>query len=102
VSVLGEQGIKYVTIGNISRNTATNANPGNPYNALKNIPDFSLDCLEIITTYHTHLSRFSKADRTRPSSIDGDGGDIGFKKRLIKYYPNMSFLIITNPTAFYY
>ena len=102
VSIVGQDNIKYVTIGDISRNTANNAKPGNPYKALKNVPGFSMACFEIKTNYHTHLSRFSEADRTRPSSIGGRGGDIGFKERQSRNNPGMKFLIITNPTPFYY
>ena len=102
VSLKGEEAIRYVTIGNISRNTSKRANPGSPYNALSSLPGYDPTLYDIIVNYHTHLSRFSDSDRLHPSSTDDNGGDIGFKERQSKNNPQMLFLIITNPSPFYF
>ena len=102
VSEAGQTDVRYVTIGNVSKNTSNNAVPGSPYNALFDLPGFSVEKYDILVNYHTHLSRFSDSDRLRPSSLGIGGGDIGFKDRQQSRYPSMQFLIITNPEPFYY
>ena len=102
VSLKGEDSIKYITIGNISRNTPQKAYPGSPYKALSSLPDYNPNQYDIKINYHTHLSRFSDSDRLHPSSLGEDRGDIGFKERQLEINPLMRFLIITNPTPFYY
>jgi len=102
VSEAGQTDVRYVTIGNVSKNTSNNAVPGSPYNALFDLPGFSVEKYDILVNYHTHLSRFSDSDRLRPSSLGIGGGDIGFKDRQQSRYPSMQYLIITNPEPFYY
>ena len=102
VSLKGEESIRYVTIGNVSRNTSKQAYPGSPYNALSGLPGFDSDLYDIKVNYHTHLSRFSDSDRLRPSSLGSKRGDVGFKERQLNNNPQMRFLIITNPSPFYY
>lgn len=102
VSEAGQTDVRYVTIGNVSKNTSNNAVPGSPYNALFDLPGFSVEKYDILVNYHTHLSRFSDSDRLRPSSLGISGGDIGFKDRQQSRYPSMQYLIITNPEPFYY
>ena len=102
VSEAGQTDVRYVTIGTVSKNTSNNAVPESPYNALFDLPGFSVEKYDILVNYHTHLSRFSDSDRLRPSSLGIGGGDIGFKDRQQSRYPSMQFLIITNPKPFYY
>ena len=102
ISGKGQEAIQYITIGGIRNNTADKAIPGNPYRALADLPGFKIDNYDVLLNYHTHLSRFSDYDRLHPSSLGPDGGDIGFKNRQSAKSPTMKFLIITNPTPFYY
>ncbi len=41
----------------------------------------ALNQIEILTKFHTHLSRFPETDRTRPSGSLTPGGDMEYKRR---------------------
>ena len=102
LSPAGENKISHVTIGKINNNTAKNAIPGGPFSSFSNTTGFNSTAFDVKVNYHTHLSKFDDQDRLRPSSMSGNGGDIGFKNRQLQNNPNLKFLIITNPTPFYY
>jgi hypothetical protein len=91
--------ISHIYVGKFKNNTAQEAKGG--FDLYRTRPDL-FNNVDIKVDFHTHLSRFGDSDRLRPSSLGGNGGDMGHKARQLKIVPTLKFLIITNPNPFYY
>jgi RHS repeat-associated protein len=95
----GSEDISHIYVGNFKNNSDQYAesrfNPNSARSGLARDADAKVH-------FHTHLSRFWDSDRLRPSSLGGNGSDLGFKNRELKKNPLLKFLIITNPKPFYY
>jgi hypothetical protein len=87
----GENTTSTVFIGGYRNNDAQNER--SPFDR----PDL-LNTMHLTTDFHTHLSRFGDNDRLRPSSIGPSGGDEGYKQRTLRTYPQLRFIIVTNPS----
>ena len=95
----GSNDINHIYVGKFKNNSSQEAKGGfNPY---RSRPDL-FNNIDVKVSFHTHLSRFGDSDRLRPSSLGGNGGDLGNKDRELKKNPLLKFLIITNPKPFYY
>ncbi len=88
LSKKGEDKISHVFLGGYEGNDAQEANTGLN---LRIRPDL-FGTTTARTAFHTHLSRFGDSDRLRPS-----GQDLKTKKNTLRNYPDMKFLILTNP-----
>lgn len=95
----GESDISYIYMGGFKNNDSQNNRSG--FNLKKYAPEL-LGNVDVKVDYHTHLSRFDAADRNRPSYLGPKGGDVGYKQRQRKNYPNLKFIIIAKPETFEY
>jgi len=99
LSTKGQDAISHIYVGRYANNDAQNERSG--FNLYTTRPDL-VGNVDVRVDYHTHLSRFSNADRLRPSSLGPKGGDVGHKKRQSASFPSLKYLIITNPKPFEY
>lgn len=93
---IGSESVSHVKTSRYLYNTDKKAMPRGPY--LDNVTPTEYTP---IVNFHTHLSKFSDSIRLVPSS-GHDNSDIAFMNRQKEKIPNMRFLIITNPSPFYY
>ncbi len=88
LSKKGEDKISHVFLGGYEGNDAQETSTGMN---LRIRPDL-IRTTTARTQFHTHLSRFDDGDRLRASSKD-----LRTKRNTLRNYPDMKFLIITNP-----
>ena len=94
-------GKDYGYLHNFSGNGDQHAGTGINF-SISNMPSLTINQVDMKAAWHTHLSRFDVPDRLRPSALGGNGGDLGFKRRTLANNPTLKFLIITNPSSFFY
>lgn len=94
-------GKDYGYLHSFGGNTDQSAGTGLNF-SISNMPNLTLDQVDVKARFHTHLSRFRDSDRLKPSSLGRTGGDLGSKRIALATNPNLKFFIITNPSRIPY